>query len=130
MGLAERTEWATFKQESFASKVEELKRAAGGADLQVTLDEASFTTVAAIQMLSNGIFDRLIDDLKSVCRDDIGRQAVREGIQTVHIVHKDAPGYTLDLKDGTLAIQAKVDGSIGEDLPGYGAYRSFLLKKL
>ncbi|CAM4479700.1 hypothetical protein [Corallococcus exiguus] len=130
MGLAERSEMAAFKNDTFASKVAELKEAAAGADIQVTLDEASFTTVAAIQMLSNGVFDRLIDDMKSVCSDAIGKQAVREGIQTLHIVHKDAPGFTLDLTDGTLTLRAKVDGSLGEDLPGYGTYRAFLLKKL
>ncbi|RKG50583.1 hypothetical protein D7X30_37670 [Corallococcus sp. AB011P] len=121
---------AAFKKDSFDSKVAELKEAAGGADLQVTLDEASFTTVAAIQMLSNGVFDRLIDDMKSVCIDDIGKQAVREGIQTLHIVHRDAPGFTLELTGGTFTVRAKVDGSLGEDLPGYGTYRAFLLKKL
>ncbi|RUO88110.1 hypothetical protein D7Y11_37150 [Corallococcus sp. AB018] len=121
---------AAFKNDTFASKVAELKGAAAGADIQVTLDEASFTTVAAIQMLSNGVFDRLIDDMKSVCSDAIGKQAVREGIQTLHIVHTDAPGFTLDLTDGTLTLRAKVDGSLGEDLPGYGTYRAFLLKKL
>lgn len=96
----------------------------------MTLDEANFTTVAAIQMLSHGVFDRLIDDMKSVCSDDVGKQAVREGIRTLHIVHKDAPGFAQDLMDGTLTVRAKVDGSLGEDLPGYGTYRAFMLKKL
>ncbi|NOK23833.1 hypothetical protein [Corallococcus carmarthensis] len=130
MGLAERKEMAAFKKDSFAPKVAELKEAAGGADIQVTLDEASFTTVAAIQMISNGIFDRLIDDMKYVCNDDVGKEAVRDGIKTLHIVHKDEPGFTLDLTGGTLTVRAKVDGSIGEDLPGYGAYKDLMLKKL
>ncbi|TSC31377.1 hypothetical protein [Corallococcus sp. Z5C101001] len=130
MGLAERKEMAAFKRDSFEPKVQELRQAAGGADIQATLDEASFTTVAAIQMISNGIFDRLIDDMKSVCDDDIGKEAVRDGIKTVHILHKDEAGYTLELGGGTFTIRAKVDGSLGDDLPGYGAYKDFLLKKL
>ncbi|AFE06008.1 hypothetical protein COCOR_04752 [Corallococcus coralloides DSM 2259] len=130
MGLAERSELAAFKKDSLDAKVAELKEAAAGADIQVTLDEASFTSTAAIQMLSNGVFDRLIDDMKSVCSDAIGKQAVREGLQTLHIVHKDAPGFTLELTGGTLTLRAKLDGSLGEDLPGYGQYRAFLLKKL
>ncbi|MHA7631786.1 hypothetical protein [Corallococcus sp. M7] len=130
MGLAERSELAAFKKDALDAKVAELREAAAGADIRVTLDEASFTNTAAIQMLSNGVFDRLIDDMKSVCRDDIGKQAVREGIQTLHIVHKDAPGFTLELTGGTLTLRAKLDGSLGEDLPGYGQYKAFLLKKL
>ncbi|MFB1485182.1 hypothetical protein [Corallococcus sp. RDP092CA] len=130
MGLAERQELAAFKQDTLPPKVAELREAASGADLQVTLDEESFTTVAAIQMLSNGIFDRLIDDLKLVCRDDIGKQAVREGLQRLHLVHQEAPGYALELKDGTLTVRAKMDGFIGDDLPGHGSYKDFLYKKL
>ncbi|RKH37602.1 hypothetical protein D7Y23_39055 [Corallococcus sp. AB050B] len=130
MGLAERQELAAFKQDTFPPKLAELREAASGAEFQVTLDEESFTSAAAVQMLSNGVFDRLIDDLKHVCRDAIGKQAVREGLRTVHVVHKDAPGYTLGLKDGTLTLHAKLDGSIGDDLPGYGAYKDFLFKKL
>lgn len=81
-------------------------------------------------MLSNGVFDRLIDDMRRVCADAIGKQAVRECLRTVHVVHKEAPGYTLGLKDGTLTLHAKLDGSIGEDLPGYGTHKDFLFKKL
>ncbi|WP_223633347.1 hypothetical protein [Corallococcus sp. EGB] len=130
MGLAERQELAAFKQDTLPAKLAELKEAARGADLQVTLDEESFTTVAAIQWLSHGIFDRLIDDMRRVCGDAIGKQAVREGLQRVHLVHQEAPGYTLELKDGTLTVRAKLDGSIGDDLPGYGTYKDFLYKKL
>ncbi|MCY1047699.1 hypothetical protein OV208_40760 [Corallococcus sp. bb12-1] len=130
MGLAERKELAAFREESFAPKLEELRAAAGGADLQVTLDEASFTSVAAIQMISNGIFDRLIDDLKAVCGDTIGKEAVRDGIKTVHVIHKEDPGYTLELSGGTLTLKAKVDGSLGSDLPAYGDYKRYLLRTL
>lgn len=130
MGLAERKEMASFKKDYFAPKIAELNEAAGGADIQATLDEASFTTVAAIQMISNGVFDRLIDDMKYICNDDVGKEAVRDGIKTLHIVHKDEPGYTLDLTNGTLTVRAKLDGSIGEDLPGYGAYKDFMMQKL
>ncbi|GMU02063.1 hypothetical protein KH5H1_61830 [Corallococcus caeni] len=130
MGLAERKEMAAFKKDYLAPKVAELKEAAGGADIQVTLDEASFTSVAAIQMISNGFFDRLIDDMKYICNDDVGKEAVRDGVKVVQVSHKEDPGYTLDLSGGTLTLRAKLDGSIGEDLPGYGAYKDLMLKKL
>ncbi|MCY1030739.1 hypothetical protein OV207_04670 [Corallococcus sp. BB11-1] len=130
MGLAERKELATFKEESLGPKLAELREAAAGAQLQFTLDEASFTSVGAIQMLSNGVLDRLIDDLKAVCVDTIGKEAVRDGIQTVHVVHKEEAGYTLDLTGGTLTVRAKLDGSLGSDLPGYGDYKRFLLRTL
>jgi hypothetical protein len=129
MGLAERNELAAFKQDVLGPKTQELKDAAHGADIQVVLDEEGLT-VPAIQMLSNGVFDRLIDDLKDVCKDAIGKQAVREGFKALRVHHQEAPGFTLELSGGTLVLRAKLDGSIGSDLPGYGAYKTFLMKKL
>ncbi|RKH50598.1 hypothetical protein [Corallococcus aberystwythensis] len=121
---------ASFKTNDLAPKIAELKEAAGGADIQVSIDEASFTTVAAIQMISNGFFDRLIDDMKNICNDDVGKEAVRDGIKAIQLAHKDDPGFALDLAGGTMTLRAKMDGSLGEDLPGYGTYKELMLKKL
>jgi hypothetical protein len=129
MGLAERKAMASFKKDYFQPKIDELRDASGGAPIEVTLDEASFTTVDSINMITS-VFDRIVDDMKRICDDDVGKEAVRDGVKAFHIVHKDDKGFNLDLANGTLTLRAKMDGSLGEDVPGYGEYKDFLMKKL
>lgn len=129
MGLAEKQAWAAFKENYLNEKLAELHSAAG-CNIQVTFDEASFPTKETISWIANAFFDRLNPDIKDICSDNLGKEAIRDSIKNIHCKYQPQGGFTMELADGTFTICAKFDGSAGTDWPGYGTYKEFLMSKL
>jgi hypothetical protein len=117
VGLAGRQAMAAFKEKKFAEQLGKLK-AVVGTDIAVEVAETDFTK-AAIEMLPNALFDRLRDDLKKICKDDLGKQAVREAVTKVVAKFTATPkAPTVTLEGGQLAGTGKWDGTAGTDYPG------------
>lgn len=130
MGLAEKQALANMKERYLPAQLDALKAAMGGAVVDVTFDDASFTSVAAAQMIPNGLFVRLNADLNEITVDALGKATLQESLKKIHIVCHAQNSYSLDLTGGTLTITGKFDGSLGNDLPGYGDYKQYLMSKL
>ena len=130
MGLADRQAMAVFKDKKLAAQLAKLKTVVG-ADIAIEIDESTELPKGAVGMLPNAMFDRLCDDLKKVCTDDLGRQAVRDAIKKVVVKYTTlpkSPSITLDA--GALIVVGKWEGSPGADYPGYDDYKKYLLAKL
>lgn len=129
MGLADRQAIAAFKEKKFNEQLGKLK-AAVGADIAIEVDETDFTK-AAIESLPNALFDRLRDDLKKICKDDLGKQAVRDAVKKVVAKYTPTPkAHAISLEGGQLTVTARWDGSSGTDFPGYDDYKKYLMPRL
>jgi hypothetical protein len=129
VGLAEKQALATFKEKQLSALVEALKKTTG-TDLAVTVDEASFT-VNAIGKLQFGFFDRFNLDLAAICKDNLGKEAIKESLKSVVIKNTtEAKKIAMDLSGGVFTVTGKWDGSPGDDLPGKGDYQKYIMTKL
>ena len=80
-----------------------------GAEIELKIDWDSFSTdPVAAGNLQHQALGRIVDALRRVCRDEVGRKAVREEIQRISIVNAsglDEKNVTLD--EGTLHVSAR-----------------------
>jgi len=130
MGLADRQAMASFKEKKLAEQLAKLK-AVVGADVAIEIDESTEFTKGAAAALPNAVFDRLRDDLKKVCKDELGKQAVREAIKKVVVKYTaDSKSPSITLDGGALTIVGKWDGSGGSDYPSFDDYKKYLMSKL
>jgi hypothetical protein len=130
MGLAERQAMAQLK-ETGVPEVSKKVNDVVGKPIEVVIDEATFTTTNAINYFISYFKDRFADDLKVICADKLGKEAVQETIKTIKVVHTaNEKSFTMDLTNGIFTIVGKWDGSLGTDCPAYGDYKKFLLTKL
>ncbi len=129
MGLQEKQTFAEVNEKYLPVKLEELKTVTG-AQIEVSFDVASFTTVNGIKAIPDSIFTRLNSDMADICKDKLGKEAVGEAIKKINIVNHATGGFVLDLNAGTFTVTAKLDGSLGKDIPSYGDYKKFLMAKL
>lgn len=83
----------------------DLKQACGG-DIEVVVDWAGFESdLAALERLSSQCFDRLVAAIGWVCKDEVGKAAVREKVRRVVVRNVGtAAERTLDLSDGVLTV--------------------------
>jgi hypothetical protein len=129
MGLAEKQAMATFKEKKAASLIENLNKATGS-KIEVIFDEADFT-VDAINKLEFGFFDRLCLDLTAICKDTLGKDAIKESLKSVVVKNTPEPKKaSIDLANGVLTVTGKWNGSPGDDLPGKGDYQKYIMSKL
>jgi glycerol dehydrogenase-like iron-containing ADH family enzyme len=90
MGLAEKRLAEKIKVEEFAPFITELHQITGSNiaveinwDTFIAYDEYSLT-----RMKSN-IFEVIIDAFKHICQDQLGKDAVAEGVSTIKIANSD-----------------------------------------
>lgn len=64
--------------------------------------------------LQHQALGRIFSALRSISRDDLGKQALREHVKTIHLLNSQTQPKAITLKDGTLTIT----GWYGSDEPG------------
>jgi hypothetical protein len=92
MGLAERRAIKIFQEGKYTKLKEEIDRVAGfEVDMDINWDSLGKEGYAEYyeEYLPKVYFRPLIDALKGVCVDDLGREALREGLKKVVLADED-----------------------------------------
>ena len=98
-----------------------------GYDVKIDVKWSTFTSKASVQGIEHGLFDRFFSDLEDVCKDDLGKKALKDAMAKVVI---SEGSKTVVLKSKALTIKGKFAGSVGTDYPGHSDYKKEILKKL
>src|SRR5579864_1985102 len=102
MGLNERRKIAELQSSTFPGRVKEIEEICGLA-IPYEVDWDSMADDAqALNFIDNISCHRLNMALRMICQDDMGKQAVREGLKRVKLKNiKDQPS-TINFQGGTL----------------------------
>ena len=96
MGLAERRAAKDFETNTFPGLKKEIEDAAGFA-LPIAVDWETLTTDGQASLYADSwtkvYFTPLRDALKAICIDEMGREALKKGVQKVVITNKEGIYY-------------------------------------
>jgi hypothetical protein len=130
MGLNERRKVKELQDATFPGRVREIEEICGKA-IPYEIDWASIADDAeALNFIDNCSCHRLNMALRMICMDEMGKEAVREGLKLIRLKNvKDKAGMLLAFKDGVLdmhcAYALRSDGMHSD-----GAIRELLVKGL
>jgi hypothetical protein len=129
MGLEERRRIKELQEVTLPSRVQEIKEICGAA-IPYEVDWASFADDAeALNFLDNLSCHRLNMALRSICVDDLGREAVRESLRLVKLKNVKKDQMQLSFEGGVLemhcAYALRTDGMYSDN-----QIRDLLVKKL
>lgn len=130
MGLNERRKIEELKRDTFPERTLEIEEICGKA-VPYEIDWESISDdAAALNFIDNLSCHRLNMALRMICQDDMGKQAVREGLKLVKLKNvKDADSRHIALTDGVLEMHcAYALGTTG--MIGDNEIRAFLEKNL
>ncbi len=107
MGLRERRQVQHYQTTVIPEVRAELQRLAGGAEIAIEIDWSTFENSAeALDQLEHQALGRVVDAVRRICIDDLGREAVRAGLKVVAII--DVPTVAekgISFADGRLEVQ-------------------------
>ena len=130
MGLLERRKIKELQESAFPGRVKEIEEICG-APIQYDVDWDSFANdLEGLNFLDNGSCHRLNMALRSICIDDLGKEAVRDGLKLIKLRNVGSAGdMKITFVDGVLdmhcAYALKSDGFFSD-----GAIREVLEKGL
>ena len=130
MGLNERRKVKELQDVTFPGRVKEIEEICGkGVPYEV--DWPSIADDAeALNFIDNLSCHRLNMALRVICADDMGKEAVRDGLKLIKLKNvKDKPSMKMTFENGTLemhcAYALRTDGMFSD-----GAIRELLVKNL
>lgn len=113
MGLAERRAIKAFQEETLPELIEQISEVLGFKP-EVSLDYDALAEDGMDHLYQNAwpkvYFEPAIEALKSICADDMGKEAAAESLKSISIVsEKDNvyPEYFASLADGVLKLDHK-----------------------
>jgi hypothetical protein len=111
MGLAEKRlaeEIKTDKLPAFESKLNDK----AGYPIKVNIDWASFTAFDQYPLSRLDIvFDDIEGFVKKICQDDMGKEALKEKMSTIHLTNTDKrEDVKMELADSTLLLNFQLAG--------------------
>ena len=130
MGLNERRKIKELQEVTFPARVKEIEEICGKA-ISYEVDWDSLADDAeALNFIDNLSCHRLNMALRMICTDDMGRQAVRDGLKKIKLKNvKDKSAMRMSFDNGVLEMQCayalRTDGMHGD-----GAIKDLLLTKL
>ncbi len=130
MGLEERRKVKELQDVTFPGRVKEIEEICGKA-ISYEVDWPSIADNAeALNFIDNISCHRLNMALRVICQDDMGKQAVREGLKLIKLKNvKDKASMKMTFENGTLemhcAYALRTDGMFSDN-----AIRELLVKKL
>ncbi len=131
MGLQERRLIQQHTNTLLPQVQADLKQACGG-DIEVVVEWEGFENdMAALERLSSQCFDRLVKAIEWVCRDDLGKTALREKVQRVVVRNVGtAAERDLLLSDGVLTVAGMWSSAYWDGLYDQNEYHKFLESRL
>ena len=130
MGLNERRKMKELQDVTLPERVREIEEICGKA-IPYEVDWDSLADDAeALNFMDNISCHRLNMALRTICMDDMGKEAVREGLKLIRLKNvKDKSAMQITFKDGVLdmhcAYALRTDGMHGD-----GEIRELLLRGL
>lgn len=130
MGLNERRKIKELQETTFPGRVKDIEEICGAAiPYEVDWDSMS-DDMEALNFIDNISCHRLNMALRMICQDDLGKEAVRDGIKKIRLKNvKDKADMKLSLEGGVLemdcAYALHLDGAYSD-----GAIREYLTKAL
>lgn len=105
MGLKERRLMQQITETTIPEAVSALKTQCGE-EIAIDVDWSGFETDAvALERLPSQCFDRTVTAITWLCQDDIGKEAVRNGLKRIVIQNVPTPAERrLHLENGTLTV--------------------------
>ena len=106
MGLNERRKIKELSETTFPERVREIEEICG-APIPYEVDWDSFADDAeALNFLDNLACHRINMALRTICTDDMGKEAVRDALKNVALRNvKDKGERRMSFEDGTLSLQ-------------------------
>ncbi len=131
MGLQERRLIQQHTNTLLPQVQADLKQACGG-DIEVVVEWEGFENdMAALERLSSQCFDRLVKAIEWVCRDDLGKTALREKVHRVVVRNvPTAAERDLLLSDGVLTVAGMWSSAYWDGLYDQNEYHKFLESRL
>jgi hypothetical protein len=130
MGLNERRKIKELQETTFPGRVQEIQEICGNA-IPYEVDWESFADDGeALNFLDNISCHRLNMALRTICIDDLGKEAVRDGLRLIKLKNvKDKAAMQVNFDDGILemhcAYALRTDGMYSD-----GEIREILIAKL
>lgn len=103
MGLAERKVIKVLEEDDIAKATKELSEITG-VDVKIEADWETFGTVDAIRDCGHTGITRLVDGVRKLCGDDLGKEALAEAFKLVRFSYVKGADKKLDYTSGTLSI--------------------------
>ncbi len=130
MGLNERRKIKELQDTTFPERVKEIEEICGKAIPYEVDWESLAEDLEGLNFIDNLSCHRLNMALRTICMDDMGRQAVRDGLKLIKLKNvKDKAAMKLSFADGVLemhcAYALRTDGMFSD-----GEIREVLMKKL
>jgi len=130
MGLEERRRIKELQETTLPGRVREIEEICGKAIPYEVDWESLASDVEALNFLDNLSCHRLNMALRTICIDDMGKEAVREGLRLVRLSNcRDKAGMHMTFRDGVLdmrcAYALRTDGMHSD-----GEIRDLLVKGL
>src|SRR3954451_1618499 len=120
MGLNERRKIEELKNVTFPGRVKEIEEICGKA-IPYEIDWASIQDdMEALNFIDNISCHRLNMALRVICQDDMGKEAVRDGLKVIKLKNvKDKPAMKLSFDGGVLDMQCayamRTDGMFNDN---------------
>jgi hypothetical protein len=130
MGLNERRKIKELQETTFPGRVKEIEEICGKAiPYEVDWDSLS-DDLEALNFIDNISCHRLNMALRVICQDDLGKDAVREGLKLIKLKNvKDKSAMSMTFADGTLemhcAYAQRTEGMFNDN-----EIRELLIQKL
>ncbi|MFI5377952.1 MAG: hypothetical protein ACHRHE_01485 [Tepidisphaerales bacterium] len=130
MGLNERRKIKELQDVTFPGRVKEIEEICGKAiPYEVDWDSLA-DDMEGLNFIDNLSCHRLNMALRMICQDDLGKEAVREGLKKIKLKNvKDKSAMKISFEGGVLemhcAYALRTDGMYGD-----GEIRELLIKKL
>ncbi|HLY55530.1 MAG TPA: hypothetical protein VKS60_08240 [Stellaceae bacterium] len=129
MGLEERRRIKELQEVTMPGRVKELEEICG-APIPYDIDWASFDTWEALNFLDNVSCHRLNMALRTICVDELGKEAVREHLKSVRLVNvKTTAEMGMTFENGVLEMHCAYALG-GGGLISDGDIRQKLMEKL
>ena len=130
IGLNERRKIKELQETTLPGRVREIEEICGKAIPYVVDWDSLADDAEGLNFLDNLSCHRLNMALRAICLDDMGKEAVREGLHLIRLKNvKDKAGMQMTFKDGVLEMRCayalRTDGMFSD-----GEIRELLLKSL
>ena len=130
MGLNERRKIKELQEVTFPARVKEIEEICGKAIPYEVAWDSMADDLQALNFVDNVSCHRLNMALRVICADEMGKEAVREGLKLIRLTNvKDPAAMQLSFADGVLSMScAYAMGASG--MHSDGAIRELLIKSL
>jgi hypothetical protein len=107
MGLEEKR-WLAQERDEVMPEAQRALREIAGCELTYVVDWDSFANdLEALQNLQHQGFGRINDAFRDLCRDDVGKSAVKDALDSVHLQNLADPAEkSVTLADRTVRVRA------------------------